>query len=225
MTEYRLLPGFSQTAGAWDAVCAVLPASARARPLDIHARRSFEETARAFVPEGPGVWAGYSMGGRLALWIALEHPELVEALALISTNPGINDDRQRLARRDSDEELAGFIESSGRDAFFDRWLAQPLFSGLDPVAARQHRLTSAPELASQLRTLGQGAQQSMWDRLPELSMPVTVIAGARDERYAAIAGQTAADIGSNGELHLVPGAGHALLQEAPAAVASILSAL
>ena len=225
MTDYRLLPGFSQTAGAWDAVCAALPHSARARPLDIPALRSFEETAGAFVPEGSGVWAGYSMGGRLALWIALEHPELVEALALISTNPGINDDRQRRVRRDSDEELAGFIESSGHDAFFDRWLAQPLFSGLDPVAARQHRLTSAPELANQLRTLGQGAQQPLWDRLPELSMPVAVVAGARDERYAAIAGQTAAGIGSNGKLHLVPGAGHALLQEAPAAVADILSAL
>ena len=189
------------------------------------ARQSFEETAGAFVPEGRGIWAGYSMGGRLALWIALEHPELVEALALISTNPGISDDRQRRARRDSDEELAGLIESGGRDAFFDRWLAQPLFSGLDPVAARQHRLTSAPELANQLRTLGQGTQESLWDRLPELSMPVAVIAGGRDERYAAIAGQTAADIGSNAELHIVPGAGHALLQEAPAAVAGILSAL
>ena len=225
MTEYRLLPGFSQTAGAWDAVCAALPDSARARPLDIHARRSFEETAGSLVPEGRGVWAGYSMGGRLALWIALQHPELVKALALISTNPGISDDRQRRARRDSDEEWAGFIETGGPDAFFDRWLAQPLFSGLDPVAARQHRLTSAPELANQLRTLGQGAQQSLWDRLAELSMPVAVIAGARDERYAAIAGQTATGIGSNGELHIIPGAGHALLQEAPTAVAGILSAL
>jgi len=165
------------------------------------------------------------MGGRLALWVALEHPELVEALALISTNPGISDDRQRRARRDSDEDLAGFIESGGPDAFFDRWLAQPLFSGLDPVAARQHRLASTPELANQLRTLGQGVQESLWDRLPELSMPVAVIAGARDERYAAIAGQTANDIGSNGELHIVPGAGHSLLLEAPTTVAGILSAL
>ena len=56
-------------------------------------------------------------------------------------------------------------------------------------------------------------------------MPVAVIAGAGDERYAAIAGRTAADVGSNAELHIVPGAGHALLQEAPAAVAGILSAL
>ena len=37
------------------------------------------------------MWVGYSMGGRTALHVALAHPDLVEALVLISTTAGIED--------------------------------------------------------------------------------------------------------------------------------------
>ncbi len=223
MTEYRLIPGFSQSARAWDVVIASLPDAVPARPLDIPVRESFAETADALGTAGPGIWVGYSMGGRLALQIALASPDIVSALVLISTNPGIEDPSERRARRRADGELADYVEIAGVDAFFDRWLAQPMFVHLEK--ARSNRLDRSDAIARQLRTLGQGACDPLWDRLGELSMPVAVVAGDRDEKYSAIAQRAATAIGSNASLHILPAAGHALLEEMPGPIATILSAL
>jgi 2-succinyl-6-hydroxy-2,4-cyclohexadiene-1-carboxylate synthase len=171
------------------------------------------------------VWAGYSLGGRLALQVALDHPGRVNALVLISTNPGIVDPAARTARRAQDEQLAETVEAEGVDAFLIRWLSQPMFADLDPSAARRHRLDSAGAVAHQLRALGQGTQDPLWDRLSELSMPVTVVAGARDKKYTAIARRAVAAIGTNAELLVVPGAGHNLLLAAPDMIAGLLASL
>jgi 2-succinyl-6-hydroxy-2,4-cyclohexadiene-1-carboxylate synthase len=224
VTDRFLIPGFSQTAGAWTKVAAALPDTVEAHPLDVPALETFESTAAGLAEAGRGLWAGYSMGGRLALWIALERPEVVDALVLVSSSPGIEGTRDRETRRRSDEELAALAESGGRERFLERWLGQPIFTGLDPTEAARNRLASSSEMARQLRILGPGAHESMWDRLGQLSMPVAVLAGERDEKYTRIARQTTTAIGSNASLHIVPGAGHALLQEAPEAVAAVISA-
>jgi pimeloyl-ACP methyl ester carboxylesterase len=62
----------------------------------------------------------------------------------------------------------------------------------------------------------------LWARLGELTMPVTVVAGERDERYVALGERLAAAL-PDGELTVVPGAGHALPLEAPAAVAAAIA--
>lgn len=225
MTEprYFLVPGFSQTAGAWERVVAALPDGGLAHALEIPAEESFVQTAHAIANAKAGVWAGYSLGGRLALQIALDYPGAVDALVLISTNPGIEDPTLRSVRQATDDDLAHWVESQGVEAFLDRWLAQPLFSHLEN--ARLNRLDSGEAIAYQLRTLGQGAQEPLWDRLHELAMPVVVVAGDHDEKYTAIARRVGATIGANARLHIVPNAGHALLQEAPSAVADILRGL
>ena len=68
------------------------------------------------------VIAGYSMGGRLALRVALAHPERVERLVLVGTTPGIADDVERGARREADEALASELEDGlDLEAFARRW--------------------------------------------------------------------------------------------------------
>jgi 2-succinyl-6-hydroxy-2,4-cyclohexadiene-1-carboxylate synthase len=220
-----LLPGFSQTAGAWSSVIDNLPPERAARPLDIPSGTGFAATAQTLALRHSGVWAGYSLGGRLALQVALDYPGRVAGLVLVSASPGIADAGQRAERRRSDEDLAAWIIANGREAFLDRWLEQPMFAGLDESRARRYRLASASRIADQLLHLGQGIQQPLWDRLPELSIPVRVLAGERDEKYADIARTTAASIGPAAELLLVPNAGHALLQEQPAVVAAVLTAM
>lgn len=218
--RHLLVPGFSQTPQAWSAVIAGLPGEVEA--LDIPGSGNFAEAARQLARGRTGIWAGYSMGGRLALRVALDRPEQVRALMLISTSPGIADDAERARRRRADDDLANWAEQHGREAFLDRWTSQPLFSGLDPAATRRHRLESIAEIAGQLRRLGQGVQQPMWDRLGELTMPVVLIAGERDHRYSAIARRMAATIGNRAQLCIVPNAGHALLEEQPGAIAELL---
>ena len=79
---------------------------------------------------GPGEYVGYSMGGRLCLQLALDRPDLVERLVLVSASPGIADAAARATRVEADEQLAQDIERDGVDAFLERWVAQPLFATL-----------------------------------------------------------------------------------------------
>ena len=70
-----------------------------------------------------------------------------------------------------------------------------MLAGQPPaVAAAVHadRLRSTPTgLARALRGLGTGALPSLWERLPEVRAPATLIAGERDEKFRAIATEMA----------------------------------
>lgn len=165
---------------------------------------------------GPATYVGYSMGGRLALHLAVVQPSLVDRLVLISSTAGIDDDHERADRRTADEARAASIERDGVVAFLDRWLAQPLFAGLSTDAAGldERRANTAAGLASSLRLAGAGAQDSLWGRLTELPMPVLLVAGERDHKFVAIAERMAAAIPMS-SLVIVPGAGHVVHLERP----------
>ena len=166
---------------------------------------------------GSAAWVGYSMGGRFALHVALRHPTAVRRLVVVSAHPGIEDATERQARRSADEALARRVESEGVEEFVRWWLSQPLFATLAPGAAQmESRLGgSAAGLASSLRRAGTGAQRPLWDRLGRLDMPVLVLAGELDTRYAALGRRTALAIGANAHFELVPGAGHTCHLEQP----------
>ncbi|HUF85605.1 MAG TPA: alpha/beta fold hydrolase [Acidimicrobiia bacterium] len=219
-----LVPGFTQTARSWDPVIAALRAEVEAVALDVPTGLSFTDTARALGDAGGrGTYAGYSAGGRLCLQLALDRPELVERLILVSASPGIADATERAARRAADEELAREIERDGIDAFLDRWLAQPLFATLPRDATGLDTRERDPSvLTHALRALGQGAQEPLWGRLPELRMPVVLVTGALDDKYTAIAREMAAPV-ANVRVHVIGGAGHALHLEQPDALADVLA--
>ena len=65
-------------------------------------------------------------------------------------------------------------------------------------------------------------QPSLWDRLSQLTMPVTLVSGAYDRKYTELANQMAAAIGDGARTVLIPGAGHALHLEQPDALAVVL---
>jgi 2-succinyl-6-hydroxy-2,4-cyclohexadiene-1-carboxylate synthase len=112
---------------------------------------SLDETADLLVdalPTEPFILAGYSLGGRVALHVALRHPERVSQLFLLSATAGIANDDERQARRERDEALATRIESIRTEEFLDEWLAQPMFSSLPPdPRERAARSSNAKGLA------------------------------------------------------------------------------
>ncbi len=175
---------------------------------------------------GRGVYVGYSMGGRLALHTALSRPALVEGLVLIGATAGIVDPDERARRRADDDVLAAHLEVVGVDRFVDEWLAGPLFDGLTPeVDCRSARRTNTVEgLASSLRLAGTGTQDDLWPRLAELSVPVLVVAGAHDARFAEVGRRLAAAIGDRATLAVVEGAGHSVHLERPDAFVAALVA-
>ena len=166
------------------------------------------------------------MGGRIALHAALAMPERVSRLVLVSASPGIADPGERETRRRSDERLAHSIEGATIGEFARMWAKTPVLAGLSPdveAAVHRDRLRSTTDgLASALRGLGTGVLPSLWERLRDVRMPVTVVAGERDEKFCGIARQMAAALPIS-HVEVVRGTGHAAHLERPDRIASLIA--
>ena len=175
--------------------------------------------------EAPATYVGYSMGGRLCLQLAVDHPGKVDRLILIGASPGIADPDEREQRRWADRALATRLADLGLPAFLDEWLAQPLFSGLDAAHAfvRERFGNTIEGLQSSLRLAGTGAQDPLWDRLAEVSMPVLLVTGSDDAKFGAIADQMAAAL-PHARHVVVAGAGHTAHLENPDGFLTIVRA-
>jgi len=229
-----LLHGFTQTRQSWRRTIAELGGRRRALAPDLPghgnaaARPASFAACTGYVRALGGerfALAGYSMGGRIALHAALALGDRLDRLVLIGASPGIADEAERTARRAADDALADRVEAIGVEAFAREWAALPLWEGQpERVAAAAHadRLRNTPAgLASALRGLGTGAMEPLWDALPSLTVPVTLAAGERDEKFRAIA-ERMAERFPRAEVVVVEGAGHAAQLEQPAAVAALL---
>jgi 2-succinyl-6-hydroxy-2,4-cyclohexadiene-1-carboxylate synthase len=180
---------------------------------------SWNDALARLEPDGPVELFGYSMGARLALALALRSPEKVTRLTLESGTAGIEDAAERARRKADDDALANFIEAEGMEKFVERWERHPTLATLRPFAAqlRPERLAHRPAgLASALRHLGAGAQPSHWGLLRDLRVPVRLIAGAQDEKFAAIA-RRMGELLPRPDLTLIPDCGHAPHLERPQA--------
>lgn len=230
------LHGFTHTGASWCGVARSLHPSYRVLAPDIRGHGaaggqrpvSLEAVVADLSEQAPERFdlCGYSMGGRLALHVALALGPRVRRLALIGASPGLADPDERTARRQADEQLAQSVERMTISEFARQWAETPLLAGLpEPVAeaVQADRLRNTPDgLAAALRGLGTGALPSLWPRLGELALPVTLVAGERDQKFVSIAGQMAQLI-PGARVEVVPGAGHAVHLDSPEAVAAILA--
>jgi 2-succinyl-6-hydroxy-2,4-cyclohexadiene-1-carboxylate synthase len=177
---------------------------------------------------GQAALAGYSMGGRLALYTALHHQARFSAVILESASPGLETPEERAARAASDAALADRIERDGIPAFVAEWEALPLFATQQSLpdnireAQRRARLRNRPAgLANSLRGMGTGVQPSLWPHLADLRIPALLIAGKSDAKFAAIAARMTERL-PNARLRLLD-AGHAVHLEQPESWADALA--
>ena len=239
-TTTVVLHGFTGSAAAMALLTARLPGPVRALDLPGHGTGPISDDPADYTMAAAvdGVLAaaadleqfalvGYSMGGRVALHVAMAHPDRVTALALIGAQAGINDPAERAERIAADEALADRIESDGIEWFAGYWADRPLFatqrhrlSAEQRSELRAQRLACDPRgLAHSLRGIGAGAVEPIGCRLSELSMPCALIVGADDAKFMAIAHHMAAAIPC-ADVCLIPDAGHAAHLEAPDAAAA-----
>jgi 2-succinyl-6-hydroxy-2,4-cyclohexadiene-1-carboxylate synthase len=190
------------------------------------ATRAVIDTLDRLEVERPTV-VGYSMGGRLALFLALRYPERCAGLFLESASPGLESEEERASRRAADEEKAKRLESGDFKEFLLEWYRQPLFATLarDEALLRQtieaRRRNDPVELARSLRGMGVGNQPSLWGELKDLAVPALAVAGDLDERYATISSRMAS-ISPRIEPLVIPGVGHNVRAEAPTEYAALL---
>lgn len=180
----------------------------------------------------PAVWVGYSMGGRVALAAAVLRSAPVAGLVLESSSPGLESEEARRERRVLDEGRARSLEAGGMEPFVEEWLASPLFQGLqrlpeaERLEERERRLRNRPgALAAVLRGMGTGSQSWLGGDATRVTVPTLLLAGALDPRYVDEARRMERML-PHGRVVEVPGAGHVVHREAPAAwLGAVLSFL
>ena len=178
--------------------------------------------------DAPFSVCGYSLGGRLALGLALAQPASVGRLVLVGANPGLKEDHDRVERAESDERWARMIERSGTDHFFSLWLEQPLLASqaaLSPGRLSEQSAVrdslQAGGLARAMRDLSLAGMPNFRKSLGQMSCPVDLVVGALDLKFGALAESMALSI-PQCRVTKVPGVGHNVLLEAPGALAAVL---
>jgi len=172
---------------------------------------------------------GYSMGGRLALFLALHYPDRFRSLMIESATAGIRNETERTERRARDAKLAQTIRDRNLADFLEFWYSQPLFATLDPQSQSyklmyERRLGSDREgLALSLEQMGTGAQPDLWDHLNELKIPALFMAGARDWKFQRLAAEMA-NLCPGGEVAILAEAGHNVHFEKPEEFGQTVSA-
>ena len=236
-----LLHGFTLNGASWDELIAKMPGGWRFLAPDLRGHgeaATSPATMDACAADLALLWdrlgikrshlVGYSMGGRLALHVAVRLPERTRSLLTIGAHAGLQGN-ERATRRQRDEALAERIERDGVDAFVQYWESLPIFAGIarrgPVVAATLHGLrlgNQAEGLAASLRGMGAGAMEPLWDGLDAIAVPATFVAGDQDTAYimaALLMGEHVPDW----RFRAVPDSGHAAQFEQPDATAAILA--
>ena len=194
--EFCFVHGFTQTGKSWTTAAQAIgdsintfvdaPNHGESQGISLTLQETGDELADIAFGK---ILVGYSMGARMALHAAIQHPYAMTGLILVSGTPGIEDDAEREARVQADEELASRIEMIGTSAFIQEWIRQPLFakSKFSDEEIQDRCKNTATSLATSLRTCGTGQQESLWSQLQEIKIPVLLICGTRDEKFVEIA--------------------------------------
>lgn len=225
LADVRRLRYYDQRGGGRSPVPRDVPLGWREHVADLHALLDHWGLERAPI-------LGYSWGALLALLFAIEHPDRVERLALVSTASTTRAGREEFERRFAERTQAPEIQ---------RARAELRESGLrerDPDAYRQRAFELSvaayfkdPTRAGNLtpfRVTGR-TQQEVWeslgdydldDRLAELSAPALVAHGRHDPMPVEHATRTAERL--NGQFVVFEDSGHVPYVEEPETFVAVL---
>lgn len=175
----------------------------------------------------PKVLVGYSMGGRIALQLAVRHPEAYGGLVLISASPGLSSAEERAQRAIWVQTWTDAFRSEPIDDVLVRWYAQDVFGSLRQrpelldTILKKRRCNNPATLARVLESLDVSLQPDLRQSLGVLTMDVLVIAGAEDAKYCGLMDELAVAMAPIRRV-IVPDAGHAIHLEQPEALSGIL---
>jgi len=161
--------------------------------------------------DGPVDLLGHSMGGRLALRVALDRPHLVRSLILMDTTAGVfvpEDEGLReliVAYFESvtAETMAG-LRNPGPEAEMIETATTEPWQALKAQRDSDFAPIAARSLGRQLFSADLG---QLDDRLDEIQMPVTVIVGSEDHPFVDHAPGLASGL-PEGQLTVIDGAYH-----------------
>ncbi|CDN09791.1 2-succinyl-6-hydroxy-2,4-cyclohexadiene-1-carboxylate synthase [Richelia intracellularis] len=159
---------------------------------------------------------GYSMGGRLALYLTVNFPERFTKVLLESASPGLKTERERLERIYRDGQIARKIERStdknNFKIFLENWYSQEIFGDIKNHPQFNHmiseRLQNEPsKLARSLRNMGIGNQPSLWGKISENKIPLLLLVGEYDHKFIHINDEINT-LCQSSQIKIIPKTGH-----------------
>jgi 2-succinyl-6-hydroxy-2,4-cyclohexadiene-1-carboxylate synthase len=157
--------------------------------------------------------AGYSFGGRLALYLALEFPDRFDRVMLESTSPGLATAADRQARIISDLQIIDRLTNNDLTSFAIEWYRQSIFTGIDrepnfsELIERRINSNRSLNLAKSLQYAGLGMQPYLGDRLKAHRQPISLIVGELDLKFVQIGRDLAREC-PNIDLQIVANCSH-----------------
>ncbi len=159
---------------------------------------------------------GYSMGGRLGLYLALHYPERFTKVVLESASPGLKTEQERLARIKQDEQIARKLARSVDRSIFKNfllhWYKQPIFGDIKNHPDFENMINNRlqnhpPELAKSLRIMGTGCQPYLWNKIKDNQIPILLLVGDNDKKFINI-NQEISQISESYDLKIINNASH-----------------
>ncbi len=169
-------------------------------------------------------FVGHSLGGYVALAFARMYDARVARLALVTSRLGA--DTPEIAR--SRRELAARIEAENSvdpalETMLPRLMAAANVAALEETVREIARKNTPAGLAAMLR--GMAMRDDAHDIAAELSMPVTIVAGAEDRGISLDEARASAASFPKADLVVLEGVGHLPMLEDPAGLERALRAL
>lgn len=168
--------------------------------------------------------AGYSLGGRLALYHASREPAGLQGLLLENCHLGLPAS-ERAARIQHDEGWAQRFEREPLAEVLADWYLQGVFADLDEAGRAQQiarRLgNDGCTIATMLRATSLGQQPDLAPWLMQCQLPVTYVSGKQDHKFHQLACQLAKQHRKIN--HLVLDGGHNLHAHQPDNFARLLT--
>lgn len=164
-------------------------------------------------------FAGLSISGQVALQLALEHADLFDGIAVMASAPVIDTPQNW-------EERYQLVMESGTEAMVEMsaslWVANG-FTEPKKLELQKASMTATDDrsYAELCRAL---AHYDATDRLPEISVPLVIVAGDQDQMCTVDDAYIMTDVVQNGSMTVLENAAHLLPLEHPKQLAELLDA-
>jgi 2-succinyl-6-hydroxy-2,4-cyclohexadiene-1-carboxylate synthase len=136
---------------------------------------------------------GYSMGGRIALFLSVYYGEKFSKILLESASPGLKTESERTDRQIKDSLLARRLQMQPFKQFVENWYEMPLFETVQKDKKSydrmiRSRLQNDPKLLSlSLTYIGSGSQPPLWEQLKDIKNSTLLLTGSDDAKFSSIA--------------------------------------